>query len=454
MELRSNQVEPVRIGIEFFQQKKADPSIIVAPTAFGKSVLIAKIAESVKDNFLILQPSKELLEQNFAKYTALGGYARIYSASFGSKRIGQVTFATIGSIVKMGKRFKEEGFTKMCIDECHLYPRDADSMLGKFLKDSEISKTLGLTATPFKLQSNIDQFGNPFSKLVMLTSRSKMGSFYKEIISVSQISDIVKLGYWSKLEYEQYDIDETGLRYNSTKAEFTEESLKKVYESNDIHGKIIQKIEDLTDRKSILTFVPSIDEAMALAKRVPNSLAVYSGMPARERSRAVDGFKSLRIRNIFNVNILGVGFDHPQLDGLIDGNQTASLARQYQKIGRLTRIHELKKDGLVVDFSGNTKRFGKIENLHFEKEGNTWKLYGENDNLLTGIPIHEIGMYKKTPQALKEQIAAAGDEIWPYGIHRGTPVSQLPKRYREWALANFNFNEGNMKYKTAMEKVR
>ena len=44
MELRPYQVEPVRKGIEFFKKEKSVPSIIVAPTAAGKSVIIGALS--------------------------------------------------------------------------------------------------------------------------------------------------------------------------------------------------------------------------------------------------------------------------------------------------------------------------------------------------------------------------------------------------------------------------
>ena len=50
MELRPNQIEPVRLGIEYFNEKKPVPSIIVAPTAFGKSIVIAAIAKGVGES--------------------------------------------------------------------------------------------------------------------------------------------------------------------------------------------------------------------------------------------------------------------------------------------------------------------------------------------------------------------------------------------------------------------
>ena len=47
--LRNNQIEPVRAGVEYFSQKKPVPSIIVAPTAFGKSIVIAQIAKDINE---------------------------------------------------------------------------------------------------------------------------------------------------------------------------------------------------------------------------------------------------------------------------------------------------------------------------------------------------------------------------------------------------------------------
>ena len=47
MKLRDYQIEPVAVGIEYFNTKKMAPSIIVAPTAFGKSIVIDHIANGI-----------------------------------------------------------------------------------------------------------------------------------------------------------------------------------------------------------------------------------------------------------------------------------------------------------------------------------------------------------------------------------------------------------------------
>ena len=103
--LRANQVKPVEIGSAFFKEKKTVPSIMVCPTAFGKSIVIAQICKNIEEKVLILQPSKELLEQNYNKYISLGGEASIYSASLNTKEIGHVTYATIGSIKNIAHKF-------------------------------------------------------------------------------------------------------------------------------------------------------------------------------------------------------------------------------------------------------------------------------------------------------------------------------------------------------------
>ena len=72
MKLRENQIEPVAIGVEFFRTPKMKPSIIVNTYCFGKSIVIGN-AKELGEKILVLQPSKELLEQNYNKFITLGG---------------------------------------------------------------------------------------------------------------------------------------------------------------------------------------------------------------------------------------------------------------------------------------------------------------------------------------------------------------------------------------------
>ena len=454
MELRPNQILPVERGVAFFKQKKAEPSIVVAPTAFGKSVVIAQIAKEVGEKMLVIQPNKELLEQNYNKFIGLGGTASIYSAAMGEKEIGDVTYATIGSIVNVAHKFKSMGITKVIIDECDRFPREPNGMLRRFLKGASITHILGFTATPLKLQNNLNQFKEPFSKLVMLTSRSKKGNFFKNIIHVAQIDEMVEMKFWSPLYYESYDFDTGELVYNSTGAEYSDSSIKRAYKNQNIGQKIIKKIHSLYDRKSILVAVPSIEEAKELASQLPSCEAVYSDMPTSERNRIVEEFKSGKIRIVIQVNILSVGFDHPELDCIITGRPTASLSWWYQFVGRVTRIHPKKADGLVIDFVGSVPKFGKVEDLYFKYEQPLWKLYGEGNKLLTGIPLKEIGLHIEGQPSPHELPKDSKVITLDFGKFKGIEVRKTPPWYRNWLLENFNWNPLNNHIKEEINRLK
>jgi DNA repair protein RadD len=428
LKLRENQIEPVAIGVEFMRTPKMKPSIIVAPTAFGKSIVIAAIAKELGEKLLVLQPSKELLEQNYNKFVALGGTASIYSASAGSKEMGRVTYATIGSIINIAQEFKQMGVTKIIIDECDRYPRNKSGQLRKFVDGMKATHVLGLTATPLKLQTNMGDTG-PYSKLVMLTNRSKHGMFFKFILHVSQIQDIVKLGYWSPLEYQSYDFDTGALVYNSSGAEYTSDSIARSYENQNIGDKIVKKI----------------------------AAVVHGGTPKEERKRIIEEFRNQQIRVIVQVNVLTVGFDYPELDCLITGRPTASISWWYQFVGRGTRIHDDKKNCLVVDFVGSKERFGKVEELYYKQDGSeNWELYGEDTKQLTGIPMHEIGIHLEGGINLSEKKNADGDiekVYMTFGKYSGKPVASVPPYYRKWLIDNITWGPWNIKIKNEIERL-
>jgi DNA repair protein RadD len=463
--LRKNQTEPIRKATEFFRKEDPKPSLIVLPTAWGKSILTAFVAKSMKDKLLVLQPSKELLEQNFKKYLSLCGddliiNAGIYSASFERKDINKITYATIGSIKNIGKLFKRLGFTKMLIDEAHMYPREAESMLGTFIAESGITHVLGITATPIKLQQNTDMYGNRFSKLQMLTSQSKKGNFFKDIIHVGQVGEMVELGFWSKLEYKTTGFDGSLLVYNSSKSEYTEESVERAFKFNNIHEQIKQQLSNNSNRKHILVFVPSVAEAKQLSKQYPDSAAIYGDMHKDERAKVIDEFRNGKTRVIFNVRVLSTGFDFTGIDCIIFGISTASIALYYQIVGRGTRIDTAKKDCLIIDLAGNVERFGRVEDIVFEKEG-LWRMYGTGGKLLSGIPIHEIGTVTRQSIAtnkVKTHTGKTGSatgivaavKIMPFGKYKGIPVRDVPDDYKRWMLEKIEWNNANANLKQAI----
>lgn len=452
IQLRENQPEPIRKAIQFFREPKPKPSLIVLPTAWGKSILTAFVARETQDKLIVLQPSKELLEQNYSKYINLcDGWANagIYSASFGRKEIQEVTYATIGSIKNLGAEFKRLGFTKMLIDEAHLYPREADSMLGRFLQDSGITHVLGITATPVKLQTNRDRDGGTFSKLVMLTSRSKKGNFYKDIIHVGQVQEMVRLGFWTPLRYEAAGFDDSLLVFNTSKSEYTEDSVQRAYEANGGTQSIIDALDAHPERRHILAFVPSVRDAISLSERYPDSAVIYGEMDKAERDATIRRFRAGEIRVIFNVRVLSTGFDYTGIDCIVFGISTASIALYYQIVGRATRIDPGKADALILDLGGNVQRFGRVEDITFE-QGKLWRMFGSGGRLLSGIPIHDIGKYTREDTQAIDRQAAAPIEVMPFGKYKGERIAFIPLDYKQWMIRTFDWNARNEKLRKSI----
>jgi len=365
IELRHYQKEATDLGFEFFMNgNKKDRPIIVAPTGAGKSIYAAFLTSKLITGVLVLQPSKELLEQNYGKFKMYGGRASIYSASMKEKNVGNVTFATIGSIVNVPEKFLHKQY--VIIDECHLVPPDQMSQYMKFLRRLPDVKVIGLTATPFRLKKYNDPFdGKTFSKINLLPR--ELPRFFNKFLYVTQISELKELGFLAPIKYIPMDWDGSQLKVNTTGAEFTDESIDWALKNQQVHERLPHIIQQSIEkgRKHRVVFVKTIEQAIELSKKVPDSACVHSGTKPKDRAQLLADFKAGKIKTVFNVGVLTVGFDFPALDTIIIARPTMSLALYMQMIGRGMRPFEGKEDCAVVEMCGNYERFGKVEDIKY-----------------------------------------------------------------------------------------
>ncbi len=407
--LRDYQVDAVNDCIKWLDDYEG-PGIAILPTAAGKSYVIAALANHY-GKVLVLQPSKELLEQNFSKYQLYNDNAKIFSASMGKKEIGEVTFATLGSIVGLPHLFTN--VEVIICDEAHLYPTE-NSMFSRFKKNLRNAKILGLTATPFRMERMI--MG---TKLKMLASRNYDWYGYAHVM---EIADVRK--WWSSVNYDIIDVNEDDLEVNSTGSEYTEDS---VIEFAKTTSELIRESVEKYRGRQMLVFVPSIDQAENFAKEY-NGVAVSAKTKKNYRKEIIDGFKSMDINIVFNVDVLGVGFDHPKLPVLLDANPTLSLARYYQRYGRLTRPAE-GVEKTYVDLCGNTGRFGRVEDIQFKKVGKSMKTLQcfNGDTQVTDVYLHLLHKPKEI--------------IMPFGKYQGESLSSIPTDYLQWCANKVTNNK-------------
>lgn len=392
-ELRDYQKAASDAAVKFFASRNRRNAIIVAPTGSGKSLIIADIAARLNSQLLVFQPSKEILEQNFAKLKSYGVEdCSIYSASFNSKEISRITFATIGSVRNNAQDFSH--FKYILVDECHTC-NASGGMYKDFFERSQ-RKILGLTATPYRLtgqQVTIDEDGKwdptaePESKCILkFLTRTRPRIFHDVIFQVS-IASLLQRGYLAKLQYYDLSIvQQEGLERNSTGMDFKEDSLFEEYQRVDMQKHLTSIVKRLLHpkrggaRKGILVFTRFLDESEALCNSIPGCSMVSGETPKKERERILEEFKEGRIKVLANVGILTIGFDYPELDTVVFARPTMSLALYYQVVGRIVRPHPSKECGWVVDLAGNIKRFGKVEDLAlYEPRPGEYAVYGKPD---------------------------------------------------------------------------
>lgn len=452
MELRDYQKEALSDCLEFLGQKKPKPGIVCAPTSYGKSLLISSIAHNVKEKVLVLQPSIELLKQNLNKLHLLGGTADVYSASLRQKTIGDITYATLGSIKNLGKEFKELGISIVLVDECdNSYSPDPGSTFTKFIKDLSPRAVIGFTATPLRLKTNSEG-----SRLNLLTRMRP--NYFKHFIHIMQIQDMISRGYWTPIRYMPFEFDENKLVINKMGSEFTEESIINYNKVNGINNKIFIQVKELLGSgvSNILVFCDSVETAKKLAEYIPNSAAIYGDLPTKERTKILEDFTEGRISTLFNYQVLAVGYDNPKLEALIMGRSTLSFSQYYQIIGRGVRIYPGKKDFLFADYGGNVQRFGPVENIRFEDVDNYgWGMFS-GERLLTNCPLTGAPIYRKDLEGAKIEVNyPTTDYVITIGKHKGKKLNQVERSYLEFMIygSNFDFKVPVMKeFKLVVEK--
>lgn len=432
MPLRTYQQNALDAGIELLNGRTSiQNGAIIIPTGGGKSHVVGAIADEINDAGLILQPSKEILEQNYGKLLNLGRKdVSIYSASLGIKRIDKITLATIGSIYKNPELFKH--FKYIAMDECDL--ADPKGGMYKSLFEAIGRPVCGLTATPWRMHGgHKNRFGGFTGSINKIVTRTKPRIF-EDLIHITQPHELYEQGFLCPLEYVEGHFEQGKLTLNSTGADYTDASLKRI--SNNIRRDAFRSVQ-LSKQNHHLIFTKLIDDAIAVSDML-NDVGIPCGVVTGEMNKSgreaiIDAFKAGRLKAIANVGVLNVGFDFPQLDHIVLARPTNSARLYYQMLGRGIRIHDSKQKCVLTDLCGNVDRLGKIENWTIrDNEGDKkYRLYNGTE-ALTGIDL-------KTGEDLEKPSPKRTDgDVIHFGKHKGKAFPDVPSTYLQWIVDNFS----------------
>lgn len=372
MQLRYYQNDSVQSVFDYFSQNGGNP-IIAMPTGTGKSIVIAAFCMKVLELFpgqriVIATHVKELIEQNHAKLLAIwpSAPAGIYSASVGRRDIAPITFVGIQTVAKRPQEFGHVDL--LLIDECHLVGSGANTNYLQFIAGLRAInphiKAIGLTATPYRLGMGMVTDGGIFSDICYdLTDRLS----FNRLIAEGFLAPLISRRMVTELDVS--DVKKVG-------GEYVPGDLQRAVDKAPItSAALIEASKVGYNRKHWLVFAAGLTHADHICEMlnlmgIPS--AVISGdMPRAEREQVLADYKSGVYRAVVNNNVLTTGFDFPGIDMIVMLRPTSSPGLWVQMLGRGTRPCEGKDNCLVLDFAGNTRRLGPINDPVIPKKKGT-----------------------------------------------------------------------------------
>lgn len=363
LELRPYQENCLSDLWNWFGDHDGNP-LLVLPTGSGKSLVIAEWCKLVfdtdpKSRVLVIAHVRELIAQNYAELIGLWpeAPAGIYSAGLNRRDLhARLLFASIQSVHKRAYDLQQVDI--VLVDEAHLIPRTSSTMYQRFLNDLKTInphiKIIGLTATPFRLDSGRLHEGE--------------GAMFDAIAHETPVRQLIEDGYLSPpVSYRQkaqIDTSNVGIRAG----DFIASQLEVAALDPEVVSAICDRIVEAgQDRKGWLIFGCTVKHCEVLAKELNErgyeGCGIFGDTEKRDRDRAIADFKAQRLRFLVSQGVLTTGFNARHVDLIALARPTKSTGLYVQMIGRGTRLspETHKEDCLVLDFGGNVARHGPFD---------------------------------------------------------------------------------------------
>jgi DNA repair protein RadD len=368
--LRQYQEEALCALYVFWRNGGGNPLIAMA-TGTGKSVIIAflvkqLLADHPEMRVLITAPNRELIDQDIKELLLICPDAPIgiNCDGLGERNTdARILFALVNSIYRRPKDIGPRDL--IIVDESHFIPHHEQGMyratieaLCELVPDLRVA---GLTATPYRLDSGHLCEGE--------------GRIFDSIVYEYSIAEGIRDGWLSPLSskatYATIDVSGVGKRGG----EFIADQLEAAAIKDGVVERACDEIASyLGQRRAWLVYCVGVAHATmvrdALRARGVDCEMVLGETPSDERDRIIGDFRAGRLTALVSVMVLSYGFNVPHVDLIAMLRPTCSAGLYVQQVGRGTRKADGKDDCLVLDFAGNVRRFGPVDDVRIKSKNN------------------------------------------------------------------------------------
>lgn len=359
LKLRPYQQRLIDVALQHLHDFPTASPIIVAPTASGKSVIVAKLCEELvkvcSGMVLVLTHRRELVEQNAAK---LPSHMRVgvYSAGLGRKELHRVTVAGFQSIRNVAEKLPKVSY--ILIDEAHFAVRGYREFIDKVRERSGEVRVIGLTATPYLGDVNRTALHLlPADKAIFTSVGAEVG-----------MGELLRDGYLTPLIPYTTDTKLDTSTVKMVAGDFAPASLQAACDTDEANLRIAAEIVAIfAERNSVMVFCTGVEhtEHIRDALRALGETAemVLGNTPSAEREKVITAFKAGRVKYMVACEVLLVGFDAPCVDGIANLRPSKSALIAVQLAGRGMRLFEGKPNCLLADFTDTYAELGPIDEV-------------------------------------------------------------------------------------------
>ena len=358
--LRPYQLNAVTAALQEIR-RSLDPCLIEAATGAGKSMMVADLSIKVHalsgKKTLCLQPTKELVAQNYEKFLLTGEPASIYCAALKKKDLRhKVVFASPGSFKSVVKQVGSQ-IGVVIVDEAQGMTPTVRAIIDEIRAVNPNVRVIGLTGTPYELGKGyiyrVDENGK-----VMTDQQAKDPYFMRKVYSITA-PELIDMGFLTPpvmgaLGVEGYDT--SGIDFSAAKKEL-EAQIDRAFMGDGRKTSAIMAdvVYQSRGKRGVMVFASTIQHAEECMRSLPPELSriVTGKTPPKERDKIIEDFKAQKFKYLVNVAILTTGFDAPHVDVIAILRKTESIGLMQQIIGRGLRLYEGKDYVLILDYAEN-----------------------------------------------------------------------------------------------------
>jgi len=316
-----------------------DLASIILPTGTGKTFSTINAIKNYceqnkKIKVLWIAHREELIEQAYNEFVDLmpGANVQIEQGKNKASPEADIIVGTVQTLYRERKNIKGFRPNLLVIDEYHHYDANNKSYHG--VKERYNTKTLGLTATPYRFSGGDLPLGDVLVEM-------DIGTAVRHNFLVPPKPTTLKT-----------DVSLTGVHMRA--GDFAINELSKAVNVSSrnkiIANKIIQVVKE--EKRQGIMFGVDVAHAKAIYNLIKNEVRaaeVYGETPKEERHELMKQVRNGEIDVLCNNLVCTEGFDVPHMSFACIARPTRSLGLYTQMLGRPLRLFENKSDALIID---------------------------------------------------------------------------------------------------------